>query len=85
MHDPGRHHDGTAILAFAWRIDRRRKVFNWPGLAITGRLRRHARDYPVIQGRKCCFLWNLFYQLSGGCPLAPPLIRLSGISKDAIV
>lgn len=53
--DPCRHHDGIAIWLSAWRIDRRRKVFNWPGL---GRLLVDSvdmRDYPVIQAEVLLF------------------------------
>ncbi|EGO1266054.1 glutathione ABC transporter permease GsiC [Salmonella enterica] len=61
------------------------KVFNWPGL---GRLLVDSvdmRDYPVIQAEVLLFslefiLINLVVDV-----LYAPLIRLSGISKDAII
>lgn len=62
------------------------KVFNWPGL---GRLLVDSvdmRDYPVIQAEVLLFsLEFILINLVVDVLYAPPLIRLSGISKDAII
>ncbi len=55
--------DGATVRLSARWVDRREKVFNWPGL---GRLLVDSvemRDYPVIQAEVLLFRWSLFLSI----------------------